>query len=416
MDNRQNGAWLLHHTNKLQNVTKINNFENLYFAGKCGILLSALSESENESKILNSKVEIIAKASGINTVFELPLILTKLKDQHLIDFDLNGNVAVLGVTSSTVLTYTNNIFQERSPSSQEKASLELSELTSKAPLDKNLVSEYISDTYKLSNPETEDLLNDSEQIGFIDHEVIENNDKLYFNGNLFRKGELNKIDKVLQSLTSEEIRKQNEFSQLLDLKGCILLSNGKTILGEKLFNKLHSIGFFDVNSVSNEQETSYFITRPSSFCKYGNPFTEDALDLAKAFVTSLAYGMHQSTSGRGKIKMLDALLKKLIAGYWVGPASAIGQDYQVLEYKRVVEIAQSGKEGQFKMRLLKKDIGEIALKVLEQGNASEEILLNGSKVTTYTNPENNREILRKKQNSESKRDMVNTLRSLRTNI
>ena len=126
--------------------------------------------------------------------------------------------------------------------------------------------------------------------------------------------------------------------------------------------------------------------------------------------------MHQSTSGRGKIKMLDALLKKLIAGYWVGPASAIGQDYQVLEYKRVVEIAQSGKEGQFKMRLLKKDIGEIALKVLEQGNASEEILLNGSKVTTYTNPENNREILRKKQNSESKRDMVNTLRSLRTNI
>jgi len=115
--------------------------------------------------------------------------------------------------------------------------------------------------------------------------------------------------------------------------------------------------------------------------------------------------------------MLTALLNRLINGYWVGPATAIGQDYQILEYKRVVEIVQDKQyPGRFSMRLLKKDVGEIALKVLNFGNASEDILLHGSKILSYEKPEKNREVTRKKQTFESKRSMVDTLRTLRNEI
>lgn len=417
MNDKTKGAWLIHHTDKLQKVTNQGVFQKLFLAGKCGVLLSALSESDNESQLTKSKVEVIAKASDIDTVFQLPTILKKLEEHRLIDIDSSGNIAIVGITTTTVLTHTNSIFENEQPNVSEQASLEVAELISSTPKDKTVVSEYISDIYKMGQREINDFLIQSEQIGFIDSEVLQKSETMYFNGNIFRKGELQKIDKVLSSLSSEESSKLREFTQLLDSTGCIPISTGQKVLGSKLFEKLHSIAFFDVNTVSNDSENAYFITKPSSFCKYGNPFTEDALDLAKAFVSSLAYGMNQSPSSRGRIVMLEALLRKMINGLWVGPATAIGQDYQLLEYKRVVETKPSKeKPGQFLMRLLKKDIGEIALKVLEQGNASEDILLNGSSVISYQKPETNREILRRKQAHQSKRDTINALRTLRTDV
>jgi hypothetical protein len=417
MDDRSRGAWLIHHSNKLQKVTNQRGFDNLFLAGKCGTLLSSLSETENESKLSSDKVKIIAQASEIDAVFQLPVILKKLEDQRLIDTDSKGNVSVIGVTSASVLKHTNQIFGDSEPSESENAALDISEITSIAPKNRSVIEEYISDTHKLSKDSILDFLNKSEQIGFIDSEAIEQKDKIYFNGNLFRTKDLFKVEKILSTLNALENRSLLEFNELLDIKGCISLSDGQKILGETLFSKLKSIAFFDINTVSNILEEAHFITKPSAFCKYGNPFTEDALDLAKAFVTSLSYGMLQSGSARGKIIFLEALLKKLIEGSWVGPATAIGQDYQLLEYKRVVEIKPSKvKKGQFRMRLLKKDIGQIALQVLEQGNASEEILLNGSKVLAYVSPESNREIFRRRQTVESKSDMIKSLRTLRTGI
>lgn len=417
MNKKTNGAWLIHHTDKLQKVTNQGNFQKLFLAGKCGVLLSALSETETQSQLQKSKVEVIAKASDIDTVFQLPTILDKLKEHKLIDADSSGNIAVLGITTATVLEHTNSIFDAEKPNKSEQASLAVAELISSTPKDKSIVSEYISDIYKMGRSEINDFLSQSEQIGFIDSEIIQESETMYFNGNIFRKGELQKVNNVLNSLSSVESQRLIEFNELLENKGCITISIGQKILGKTLFEKLHSIAFFDVNTVSNDSENAYFITKPSSFCKYGNPFTEDALDLAKAFVSSLAYGMNQSKSSRGKIMMLEALLKKMINGHWVGPATAIGQDYQLLEYKRVIETKPSKqKRGQFLMRLLKKDIGEIALKVLEQGNASEDILLNSSSVISYQKPETNREILRRNQAPQSKRDMINALRTLRTDI
>ena len=65
---------------------------------------------------------------------------------------------------------------------------------------------------------------------------------------------------------------------------------------------------------------------------------DDAFDLAKALVAALTYGMTERSSGTGRIQSIDLLLGRLIAGGSVGPATAIGQDYRVLEEKRVVEI------------------------------------------------------------------------------
>jgi hypothetical protein len=411
MDQRTEGAWIIHHTNKLKRVDTAE-FEDIDLAGKCGILLSGLSADE-ESRLSANKVSAIAKASGIKKT-ELYTLLEKLKGELLIDTSQNGEVAVLGVTTSSVLSHTSVIFNNNSPTEYQKAAITLAETISDAPKDEKLIVELISDEHKITSKEAKEIITQSEEVGFIDTEVIDAK-KVLFNGNLFRNNELQKASKVLASLTPDDARHVQEIDDELKRTGCITFEKAERIAGRQLLEKLQSIGMYDFNEVSNESETKVFVTRPASFCKYGNPFQEDALDLAKAFVSSLTYGMVYSSDMRGKITWLKALLNKLISGGIVGPAPAIGHDYKFLELKRVVQIIPKG-GGYYSMKLLKKEVGEIALQVLELGDANESALFApSSNVTSYIGPEDTRmETRRKRQVKKSDTEIANILRTIRS--
>jgi hypothetical protein len=112
--------------------------------------------------------------------------------------------------------------------------------------------------------------------------------------------------------------------------------------------------------------------------------------------------------------MLKRLLRKLIGGHEVGPAPAIGQDYRILEFKGVVRIIPKGGR-YFSMILLKKDIGIIALNVLETGDASEQglVTLTGSSVSSYVGPEAKRTQTRRKKMKTSAVQIVEALRTIR---
>jgi len=116
----------------------------------------------------------------------------------------------------------------------------------------------------------------------------------------------------------------------------------RQILGGALLDKLNAISLYDICVVNNDQENIAYVTRPAAFSKFGNPFLEDALDLAKAFVSSLTYGMTPSAYIRGQIRYPGALIRALIEGRWIGPVKAIGEDYKVLELKGVVKVVPSG--------------------------------------------------------------------------
>ena len=414
MEKRTEGAWLIHHTKKLFDVRDTQDFEDIELAGKCGIFLSNLAADEN-TDLNKDKVDAIAKASSIKKT-EIETIKNKLVEAHLIDVVKNGGISVLGITTSTVLSHTANIFDSSNSNNYQKAALELSERISDLPKPEKELKEYISDEYKLTSRDTVDLFSQCEEIGFIDYENLDNDSKFYFNGNLFRKENIQKTNAILNSLNSDDSRKILEMNELLSKKGCITFEKAKAILGEVLLTKLQSIGMYDFNEVSNSHETKTFVTKPSAFSKYGNPFEEDALDLAKAFVSSLYYGMNFSSSGRGRITMLNALMRKLVNGFEVGPATAIGEDYRLLELKRVIQLRDAGNNRYF-MKLLKKDVGQLALQVLEFGDATEQSIQNSivytGSVTNYKGPEQKRFIRRKRQTSQSKKSVAELLRTFR---
>jgi len=416
MDNKVKGSWLIHHTNKLQNITNQEKYQKAFLAGKSGILLSAISES-NQSIVSNEKLAILANAANINTTFELPKLLDVLQEHQLIDKSVSG-VGVLGVTTVTTLQHTSNIFESLEPNNIENSVIELAEIASEKPVESTLLSEKISDLYQLSSSEMSGVLFDSEQIGFVDVENINNNEKILFNGNLFRRDSAQKIKAVLDSLTQSEQNSLNELSATLRKIACIPVLEAQKILGLKLFEKVTAIGFIDVNVVSNNKEEVGYVTLPSAFSKYSSSMVEDAFDLAKAFVASLTYGMTKSSYMRGQITMIDRLLSALISGREVGPVSAIGQDYKVLELKGVVSVRQGSKNGRTgpMLKLLKKEVGELALQAIRQGDISEHSVpsLPGAAITKYKNPETNRETIRRNQVQRSPsetNDMINSLRT-----
>jgi hypothetical protein len=412
MDNKTKGAWLVHHTLKLQQVTGVNDFTNIFAAGKTAALLSALSASEQTS-LPRKKVELLAQACNVNTFFELPKVLELLEGQNLIQVGKTG-VDILGVTTPTVLQHASAVFEQLNPTPSENASVELAELASRAPVSLKESKEYLSDICELTDGQSGTLLEQSEQVGFIDFEDL-GGDKIYFNGNLFRRENLAKTQSVLDSLSSDERRKVNEVEVLLKESGCVALADVGKVLGQKLFEKLNSISMYDISVVNNDKEDVAFVTRPAAFSKYGNPLVEDALDLAKAFVSSITYGMTRSSNARGRITMVEKLIKALVAGRWVGPVEAIGQDYRALELKRVVEVRPHPPRG-FDMKLLKKEVGEIALQVIKAGEASDMPLLSlpGATVTGYVGPESNRESVRRKQTPTSRKATRDIVMAIRT--
>lgn len=415
MNKKTKGAWLINHTKKLIDISGSFDFEDVELAGKSGLFLSNLSASDAQSDIDVEKVNAIAKVSNIKKT-EIETFTRVLKEGNYIDVAKDGSISVLGVTTASVLSHTSDIFENTSPNNFQRALIDLSENVSEQPQSDKTLKEYISDTYSLSSNDTINLFNQVDEIGFVDHENLQE-EKLYFNGNLFKRDHIQKTQNVLNSLKKEDISNIAEVDALLSSTGCLSYIKVERILGKNLMSKLQSIGFYDLNDVSNADETLTFVTKPSAFSKFGNPFEEDALDLAKAFVSSLYYGMNYSTQGRGKITMLKALIQKLVRGYEVGPATAIGEDYKILELKRVIELRRKPSTNMYYMTLLKKDIGELALQVLEFGDASEDALLKtemySGNVTNYVGPETKRTFHRKKQTENEKRNVADILRTFR---
>lgn len=413
MDKKTSGAWIINHTHKLREVTIATpDYDQIAFAGKCGIVLNALAGSD-ESELTNDRVHALAKANGISVLLELPAILDNLDSQRLIDKG-DGGIAVLGLTTTQTLEHTQEIFDEASPGACEKAAIDLAEQASYLPVEKKAATEYVSDTYHISNQETEDILRQYEDIRFFDFEEV-SGEPIYFNGNLFRREDIKKANAVLHSLNSSDERRVVELTERLKTSGCITKNEAIRIVGEKLYSKICSIGFIDENSIGNETGTFSFVTRPASFSKFTNSIADDAFDLAKAFVTSLTYGITSSPHGRGKIRMIEALMQKLIYGGWIGPATAIGHDYKILEMKGVVEVKSAG-GGRFLMRLLKREIGQLALTVITEGEAGSASLLElpGVSATSYAGPEINRSVIRRRQAEPLKRSVAQMLSDIRT--
>ena len=248
-------------------------------------------------------------------------------------------------------------------------------------------------------------------------EVSDRGNIILFNSNTFRDGEYaSKALKVLDGLKPIEADRLTEVREELQRNGALYDADVKQILGEKLYRRLISIGIFDRMEISNDTESVGYIASPNDFQKFGRPFQEDPIDDAKALIASLTYGQTRSDYTRGNITMPEALLRALIDGREVGKngVRAIGEDYRELETRQVVKVTPRG-YNRYTMRLLKKDVGELALTIIRGGAAAQEaILMDGAAATSFKGPHKVRTEVRSKNNINDKRFLIEALDRLRS--
>jgi predicted transcriptional regulator len=324
-DKETTGAWVIHHGRKL--VLDANGpaeFPAIDEAAKAATLLTKLGQS-SQANIPKTEVKAIAVASGLNPRHELTGLLQVLEKKRLIE-QSDNEVSVLGVTTRGSLGHAADMYHEAEPSPYEQASVSLAEIASISPVRRSDVTEKIGDAHHLTSAQVGDFLNRAEEIGFVDKEG-DGDDRLLFNGNLFRRGSVVKSQKVLASLTEADQRLVSEVDETLSRSGCLTVSHVERILTKPLFEKLVAAGVYDLNQVTNEQGSHVYVTSPSAFHKFVDPMVDDCFDMAKSLVAALSYGMTSRPSSQGRISMLPALLGKLIGGGEIGPATAIGQDH-----------------------------------------------------------------------------------------
>jgi hypothetical protein len=141
------------------------------------------------------------------------------------------------------------------------------------------------------------------------------------------------------------------------------------------------------------------------------------VDDAKALLAALTYGMTRSSAARGKITLPLHLLNALIAGREVGGdwgATAIGQDYQELERRGVVQVTRAG-GNRFRMTLLKPDVGVLARTIIAGGRPAEEaVLLGHGPATGFKGPDEARKDVRRKNKAEDRSFVADALDRIRS--
>lgn len=403
------GAWLMHHDQKLSAV-KSTEFESITTAGRAARLLSYIS-TEDDWSVSLARVQTLAQANGIRK-HEVVGLLSELEKVGVID-QSTGGVAVLGVSQNKLFNYAATVFEEQQPTGLERAALELSEHASQSPVVEAECSERLADEHKLSKAEASDLTVLSKQIGFVDHETLQDK-TLLFNGSLFKRDDARKSQIILDGLTEVERKNLLEADERLTKTGCLPEETITAILGNTLWSKLHQIGYFQVSQVTNENGSTCFVTRPAALVKYVPGGLADMHDDAKALASSLTYGILKSPRKRGKIQdpavLMDVFIRR---GYVEGWAKAIKEDYQALERRGVVTVTSSS-EG-FRLTLQKPEIGKMAQDLILQGDASEAAAKAtiGAQAGNFVGPEGSRMAERLKDLPETKRAASLALDSLR---
>ena len=277
----------------------------------------------------------------------------------------------------------------------------------------------IADNYEIPTNNAITLIDLCKSTAIIDEEATSRR-PILFNSNTFRDGQYaSKAYRVLQTLSSTDSQRLDDVQGQLTRQGALYENDVKTMLGTTLYNRLISVGFFDRMEISNTDEAVGYVASPNDFQKYGRPFEDDPIDDAKALLASLTYGRTRSHSYRGRIILPDALLQALIAGREVGGETgvrAIGEDYRELEKRQVVQVTPCPNDpSRFTFRLLKKDVGELALTVVRGGTAAQEaVLLGGAPAAAFKGPHMARTEVRERNTIGDKRFVADAIDQLRT--
>jgi hypothetical protein len=369
------GAWVINASKHLLRFhvahIGLDALENILFAGKCGSLLVKLSGDQAEG--LNfAKVRKHARLCGIGAK-ELQAHLEALKGQACIDWNAGGTeFQVLAFSRDRVLVTTTQLFELAPPTPLERVLPDVLEYCLLRPRLESELREYLNDV--LTEADVTQLLALLQSFELLGVNDIEGSvGRLFFNGHQF--GDRSRdIGKALSTLPRAA---RSELDSLVEAVAKTPGLPPDQIKASPEIKKLAvGLGIVEESTVASPAGNATFLTSPRlappSVGKETEHLEDDVFHHAKMLLSSLRFGELRSSSGRGRIMSPDVLVTALLERDRVGPCTAIGQDYVLLEGEGVIRTTRaSHKPGeQFYMELRRREPARIVKSLLESNDTA----------------------------------------------
>jgi len=366
------GAWIINVTKHLLNygitTPGLSSLDTISFAGRCGSLLIKLSADETEQLAL-TKVRAHARLCGIGA-YDLPGYLATLKSLGCLDSDEQGTTyEVLAFSRQRVLETTSRIFESLLSSPLERVLPCLLEFCLTRPRLESEVKEYLSPL--LDEQDVERILGLVETFEFLGIlRVPRRSERLYFNGYQFGDRAVD-IGKALAALLEEDRQELDHLLEEVARRPGTLIESLE--VSERIRRLAVGLGLVEVSEVSSPAGSAEFLIMPRlpapSVGRETAELEDDVFHHAKMLLSSLRFGQLRSPRSRGRIIDPSILVGALLERERVGPCTAIGEDYVILEGEGIIRaIPAKYKPGkQFYMELRRREPAEIVLGLLESG-------------------------------------------------
>ncbi|PJN64563.1 hypothetical protein PAEAM_06490 [Paenibacillus sp. GM1FR] len=373
MDKLTKGTWLVNTTKHICNIKndtqELSFYEATEQAGKAATLLSRLVADKQEI-IGREAVKTFARLSHIGPD-AVDTYLRLLKRQGKVDFITDSleraqEVEIYCFSGTTALEVASDIYESLNPGKEEEASLKALHSTYELPrLEEELVGILASDFDEETVRNTLSL----QKVFSLVKENGEHTEKVLYNEYSFA-GDPQKTIKAMKNLSETERSMVLEVQSLVNDSQGFLSENIPEYIPREIVIMMEGIGLLDGITVSSEYGRAVFFTTPQIKGHGVGGFTlqEDVFHKAKVLLSCLRFGEKSSTYSRGNIStqsMMMNIVNKLVRGEWVGPCTAIGQDYQLLEKDGVIETRRSSRiNNTYFMKLRQSEVGKLAKQMI----------------------------------------------------
>jgi uncharacterized protein YciU (UPF0263 family) len=365
MDKIIKGTWIINSVKHLvdakTNTLELNLLEVTEQSGKAGILLGRLV-ADNQEIVSGENLKIFSRQSGLTSGEILPCV-NYLKGRGKVDFSVDklGRITELEVycfSMEDAIKTTADIFENLEPQKIEEANIYGLQSTFELP---RTEAEFINEITNNNIDESiaREILKLQQTFGLVKSNRSED-DLILFNEYAFT-GDVNKIKKALKNLdNNEKDTVQFVLDTVMNTQG-YLLDSFSSDVDRGIISMMEGVGLIDGITVNSQHGNATFLTTPQLRGQGVGEFkiSDDVFHKAKILLSCLKYGQLKSSSSRGKISTsskMTNIINKLLRGSWIGPCTAIGQDYQLLEIDGVIQ-TRPNVSGMYDMKLRQTEVG-----------------------------------------------------------
>jgi len=352
-------------------ASNIDEFDTLDLSGKAGMFLGTIRGNGQINNI--KKLEKMGNTVGIRPRDLHRIILPEIEkaSDRKVEIIKNSTGDIIGLqeyvfTNNEVLEIAGQVFENQRPKDNERITIETMDKTKKIPYlqseitqilveqgfleEKIVLSLALQNQFRLINK----LSNLNAKDPIISNEYIwgENHDKIAMALSNIRFDERQTLKDVIEIIQA---------SQGAPIEKLPQIDNNLLVLAKKT-------GMINPTTiVSNRGINKEFAFTPNIGKSLS--INDDILDDVKLLLASIRFG--ENYTQHTTINDPERFLETLIKYGDIGPHSANGTDYILLEKKGIVKVVEKSKQGYYGMRhgycleLVKKDVAEEALKIIK---------------------------------------------------